>query len=83
MKKFNQEFPEEVETRENQDFESEEEMISETEETDDDSEPNNENLNNYLDSANMATNLESAMRIAGRRRFVDLGQWSLKSHDGR
>ena len=35
-----------------------------TSETDDDSEPNNENVNNYLDSANMATNLESAMKIA-------------------
>ena len=34
-------------------------MTTETEETDDDSEPNNENVNNYLDSANMATNLES------------------------
>ena len=53
--KLNQEFPEEVETRENQDFESVEEMSSETEETDDDSEPNNENVNNYLDSANLAT----------------------------
>ena len=62
--KFNQEFLEEVETRENQDFESDEEMTSETEETDDDSEPNNESVNNYLDSANMATNLESAMKIA-------------------
>ena len=63
--KLNQEFPEEVETRENQDFESDEEMTSETEETDDDdSEPNNENVNNYLDSANMAMNLESAMKIA-------------------
>ena len=62
--KLNQEFPEEVETRENQDFESDEEMASETEETDDDSEPNNENVNNYLDSANMAMNLESAMKIS-------------------
>ena len=39
-------------------------MTSETEETDDDSEPNNENVNNYLDSANMAMNLESAMKLA-------------------
>ena len=40
-------------------------MTSETEETDDDdSEFNNANVNNYLDSANMATNLESAMKIA-------------------
>ena len=63
--KLNQEFPEEVETRENQDFESDREMTSETEETnDDDSEPNNENVNNNLDSANIAKNLESAMKIA-------------------
>ena len=40
--KLNQEFPAEVEIRDNQDFESDEEMTSETEETDDDSEPNNE-----------------------------------------
>ena len=40
-------------------------MTSETEETDDDeSESNDANFNNYLDSANMATNLESAMKIA-------------------
>ena len=39
-------------------------MTSETEEIDDDSEPNNENVNNYLDSANMAMNLESAMKLA-------------------
>ena len=63
--KLNQESPEEIEERENQDFESDEEMISETEETDDDeSEPNDANVNNYLDSANMAMNLESAMKIA-------------------
>ena len=63
--KLNQEFPEEVETRENQDFESDEKMTSETEETDDDdSETNNEKVNNNLDSTNMATNLESAMKIA-------------------
>ena len=37
-----------------------EEMTSETEETDDDSEPNNEIVNNYLDSANMAMNLKIA-----------------------
>ena len=64
QEKLNQEFPEEVETRENQDFESDEEMTSETEETDDDSEPSNENVNNYVDAANMATILESAMKIA-------------------
>ena len=62
--KLNQEFPSEVETRYNQDFESDEEMTSEIEETGDDSEPNNENVNNYLDSANIAMNLESAMKIA-------------------
>ena len=63
--KSNQEFPEEVEIRENQDFGSEEEMTSETEESDDDeSEPNNANVNNYLDSANMAMNLETAMKLA-------------------
>ena len=50
---MNQEFPEEVETRENQDFESDQEMTSETEETDDDSEHNNETVNNYLDSAKL------------------------------
>ena len=62
---MNQEFLEEVEIRENQDFESDEEMPSEAEETDDDeSEPNNANVNNYLDSANMATNMESAMKLA-------------------
>ena len=62
---MNQEFPEEVEIRENQDFDSDEEMTSEKKETDDDeSETNNANVNNYLDSANMATNLESAMKIA-------------------
>ena len=39
-------------------------MTSETEETDNDSEPNNENVNNYLDSAHMAMNLEAAMKLA-------------------
>ena len=40
-------------------------MSSETGETDDDeSETSNANVNNYLDSANMAMNLESAMKIA-------------------
>ena len=53
--KLNQEFPEEVEIRENPDYDSEEEMTSETEETDDDeSETNKSNVNNYLDSSNMA-----------------------------
>ena len=63
--KLNQEFPEEVEIREDPDYDSEEEVTSETEETDDDeSETNNANVNNYLDSANMATNLETAIKIA-------------------
>ena len=63
--KLNKEFPEEVEIRENQDYDSEEEMTSETEETiDDESETNNANVNNYLYSANMAMNLETAMKIA-------------------
>ena len=63
--KLNQEFPEEVEIRENQDYISEQEMTSETEETDDDeSETNHANVNNYLDSANMVMNLETAMKIA-------------------
>ena len=82
--KLNQEFAEEVEIRENQDYDSEEEETSETEETDDDeSETNNANVNNYLDSANMGTNLETAMKIASRRRLVDWAQWSLKPHDGK
>ena len=55
--KLNQEFPEEVETRDNQDFENDEEMTSDTDKTEDDSEPNNESDNNYLDSAKMAMNL--------------------------
>ena len=55
--KLNQEFPEEVEIREDPDYDSEEEMTSETEDTDDDeSETNNANVNNYLDSANVVTN---------------------------
>ena len=63
--KLNQEFPEEVEIREDPDYDSEEEMTSETEETDDDeSETNNANVNNYMDSANVVTNLETAMKIA-------------------
>ena len=51
--KLNQEFPEEVETRENQDFESDEEMTSQPKEMDDDdSEPNNENVNNEFGVSN-------------------------------
>ena len=62
--KLSQEFTEEVEIRENQDFDIEEEMTLETEETDDDeSETNNANVKNYLDSAYMAMNLETAMKI--------------------
>ena len=39
-------------------------MTLETEETDDHSKPNNENVINYLDSSYMAPNLESAMKLA-------------------
>ena len=42
-------------------------MTSATEDTDyddGDSEPNNESVNNYLDSANMTMNLEAAMKLA-------------------
>ena len=42
-------------------------MTSATENTDyddGDSEPNNESVNNYLDSANMTMNLEAAMKLA-------------------
>ena len=63
--KLNQKFPEEVEIMENQDFDSEEEMTSETEETDDDElETSNANVNNYVVSANIAMNLETTMKIA-------------------
>ena len=63
--KLNKEFPEEVEIRENQDYDSEDEMTSETEETDDEElETNSANVNNYLDSANMVMNLEAAMKTA-------------------
>ena len=45
--KLSQEFPEEVEIRENQDYDSKEEVTSEPEETDDDeSETNHTNVNN-------------------------------------
>ena len=54
-------------------------MTSETEETDDDSEPNNENVNNYLDSANTATNLESAMKIA-EEKDLWIGDSGASSH---
>ena len=40
------------------------------------SETNNANVNNYLDSANVVTNLETAMKIAEEEDFVDWGQWS-------
>ena len=71
--KLNQEFSEEVEIRENQDFDSEEEMTSETEETDDEkSKTNNANVNNYLDSANMATNLKRAIKLL-KKKICGLG----------
>ena len=63
--KLNQEFTEEVEIREHHDDDSEEEMTSKTEETaDDEPETSNANVSNYLDSANMAVNLETEMKIA-------------------
>ena len=63
--KLNQEFPGEVEIKEDPDYDSKEVVTSETEETDDDeSEINNANVNNYLDSANMLANLETAMNVA-------------------
>ena len=78
--KLNQEFPEEVEIRENQDYDSEEEMTSETEETDDDeSETNNANVNNNLDSGNMAMNLETAMKIA-EEEVLSIGDSGAPSH---
>ena len=42
--KLNQEFLPEVETRQNEDSDSDEEIPSKTEDTDDDSEPNNESV---------------------------------------
>ena len=78
--KLNQKFPEEVEIRENQEYGSEEEMTSETEETDDDeSETNNANVNNYLDTANMATNLKTAMKIA-EEEDLWIGDSGVSSH---
>ena len=77
--KLNQEFPEEVEIRENQDYDSEEEMTSETEETDDESEPNNANVNNYLDTADMVMNLETAMKIA-EEEDLWIGDSGVSSH---
>ena len=54
-------------------------MTSETEETDDDeSETNNANVNNYVDSANMGMNLETAMKTAEEENL-----WSLKPNDGK
>ena len=77
--KLSQDFPSEVETRYNQDFESDEEMTSEIEETGDDSEPNHENVNKYLDSANIAMNLESAMKIAEEEDLL-IGDSRASSH---
>ena len=78
--KLNQEFPEEVEIREDPVYDSEEEVSSETEETDDDeSETNNANVNNYLDSANVMTNLETAMKIA-EEEDLRIGDSGASSH---
>ena len=54
-------------------------MTSETEETDDDSEPIDENVNNYLDSGNMAMNFESAMKIA-KEEDLWIGDSGASSH---
>ena len=81
--KLNQAFPEEVEFRGNQDFDSKEQMISETEETeetdDDKSETNNTNVNNYLDSANMAMNLETGVKIV-EEEDLSIGDSGASSH---
>ena len=78
--KLNQEFHEEVEITESQDYDSEEAMVSETEETDDDeSETNNANVNNYLDSANMVTNLVTVMKIA-EEEDLWIGDSGVSSH---
>ena len=80
-KKLNQEFTEEVEIREDPDYDSEEEVTSETEETDDDeSETNNANVIYYFDSANMATNLETAMKIAEEEDDLWIGDCGASSH---
>ena len=78
--KLNQEFPEDIEIRDNLDYDSEEEMTSETEETyDDESETNNTNVNNYLDSTNMTTNLETAMKTA-EEEDLWIGDSGVSSH---
>ena len=54
--------------------------MTETEEKDDDeSETNNANVNNYLDSANMVTNLETALKIAEEEDFW-IGDSGASSH---
>ena len=63
--KLNQEFLSEVETRDNQDFQSDEEMTSVTEETDDDSEPNNENVNKYLTEFRQPIQVQSHLDMPG------------------
>ena len=81
--KLNQAFPEEVEFRGNQDFDSKEQMISETEETeetdDDKSETKNTNVNNYLDSANMPMNLETGVKIV-EEEDLSIGDSGASSH---
>ena len=54
-------------------------MTSVTEDTDDDSEPNNERVNNYLDSANVATDLEATMKLAEEERLW-IGDSGASSH---
>ena len=76
---LNQEFPSGVETRRNEDSDSDEEMTPATEDTEGDSEPNNESVNNYLDSANMAMNLKEAMKLA-EEEHLWIGDSGASSH---
>ena len=78
IEQLNQEFPSEVETRQNEDSDSDEEMTSATEDTDGDSEPH-ESVNNDLDSANMAMNLEAAMKLA-EEEHLWIGDSGASSH---
>ena len=54
-------------------------MTSVTEDTDGDSEPKYESVNNYLDSANMATNLDAAMKLA-EEEHLWIGDRGASSH---
>ena len=54
-------------------------MTSATENTDDDSETNNERVNSYLDSANMAMNSEAVMKLA-EEEHLWIGDSGVSSH---